>query len=590
MTEQISSQILLDKKAELQAQVKAAHFLLVGEADEPQIAQDVLALREQQAKMESQVAYLNTTLNRLNGQIPALANGQHKMLLQAITAQRWYAIKNIPEVLYDSETGYLLPSFDYGFELTKKLPNNFSLGGIKPGKWNDNCVPFASIKNKITADNGKLQNFFKTYPCKNKLASKTIFLGHGVYNGHEPVAIFSNNYNYVNLVNNVITPSDNDEGSPLPICQFHYDARIHPPRDNFKANERAQIILDFFLEQNWEPVFDQPEYEKIYQIIQQHPQLLKELAELDDKIEDALKYEATLHQPLSGQFDFLIDLQKYNPAEIDRSSLKYSLSLHQWAGQLLSKIDEFSRNNHELIQRATTLHQRLHQNQKISRFEHIGNSSQILVDRDEVIKNSLRFGLDKVRSKLINAQQRAKELQKRLDESALNSEFLADLAGIQNAPRPDFIFIAEYTAQIVLKEILHLEWLEAHQSELEALVESHLKGIESFNVFTSKDRDDFMRAAKHEEIEIEVATGWFDAWVRQRLIIEQQILPLYEMAFGQQCPLNTVNEVLAILHDYQLAIDKFYKEENHVIYRHWFSLTNLQHIEFMRSLDLIFAF
>jgi hypothetical protein len=24
--------------------------------------------------------------------------------------------------------------------------------------------------------------------------------------------------------------------------------------------------------------------------------------------------------------------------------------------------------------------------------------------------------------------------------------------------------------------------------------------------------------------------------------------------------------------------------------RHWFSLTNLQHIEFMRSLDLIFAF
>ena len=579
MTKQISSKALLDKKAELQAQVKAAHFLLAGTEDEPQIAQDVLTLRVQQAKMESQVAYLNTTLNRLNGQIPALANGQHKMLLQAITAQRWYAIKNIPEVLYDSHTGYLWPSFHYGFEMPifSAWKEYFSLGDIGQGKWHRSTTP---------AEAQILVEILASYPLFEKLKNKPLF---GYYNENgKPESAFCENdcafgfkYSHftssyssdfpysTHIIDGKLKLNEKTEVEPyiLPYCTLYFDARITPDFDSFSAIEKAQMVLDLFLKEGWQPVFDLPEYEKVYQTIQQHPKLLQELDELEGAIEEAINDEAMLHQPLSSKFDFLIDLQKYNPAEIDQSSLKYSHSLYQWADQLLNKIDEFSRQHHNVIERASNLHKRLQQNQKISRFKHIGNSSQLLVERDELIKNSLEFDLDKVRSKLINIRRQAKELQKQMDDSALSTDFFADLTRIQNAPRPDFIFVAEYTAQLVLKEVQHLEWLESHQAGLERLMNYHFKGLEAFNVFASKDRDEFMRVVKQEQIKTEAARVLFNDWARQRLIIEQQILSLYKLAFDQQCPLDTINDVLEIFHDYQLAIDKFYQQENHVIYK-----------------------
>ena len=329
------------------------------------------------------------------------------------------------------------------------------------------------------------------------------------------------------------------------------------------------MVLDLFLAQGWEPIFNQPEFKEVYQTIQQHPRLLKDLSELEVAIEAALAHEKTFRQPLTGQFNFKLDLQHYKLVDIDKSSLQYAQALQQWTGQLLNKIEDFSRQNHELIQTATMLYQRLHHNIKISRFENVGEGIALLITRDTYLKEALRFGLDAVRSKLINAREQASALQKQLNDSALNPGLLADLAAIQNSPRPEFAFMAEYTAQIVLEEVQQLEWLEGHQPGLERLVESHLKGLEAFNIFTSKDKDDFLRAAKHEEIEDEVAAAWFNDWAQQRLIVERQILPLYELAFSQQCPLDTVNEVLEILRDYQLAVDKFYKEESHVIHQRY---------------------
>lgn len=569
MTEHINSKTLFTKKYEIQAQVLAAQFSLAGENEEPKIAEHVLTLREQQARMERQIATLNKELARVNGELPVLMNGKHKLLLQAITAQRWYAIKNVPEVLYDSETGYLLPSFHYGFEmLNTGLPENFSLGGIERVRWSTDCAPFASTREKISSSDSRLSSFFNTYPCKNKLKNEKVLLGRGTYETSSTVSIFNDNYSHVYLIGLGISCTDSPLTSlQLPICRIHNDARIYPRRDNFTADERAQIILDFFLAQGWQPIFDQPEYTEVYQTIQRHPALLNELSELESAIAEALEYEATLHQPLTGQFDFQLDLQAYPLALIDQSSVQYAQALQRWSNQLLNKIDEFARNHHELIQAATALHKSLDHKLKIDRFEHVGESLQLLTQRDSYLKNALRFNLDTVRSKLINAKNQAIALQNQLDESALHPDLLADLATIQQAPRPTFAFIAEYTAQIVLKEVQQLEWLEAHQAGLQKLVDLHLKGLENFNVFTSTDQGDFKRAAKHEEIEPEVAQGWFDDWVQQRLVIEQQILPLYELVFDQQCALDTINEVLEILETYRLAVDKFYKNECYAIHQ-----------------------
>jgi hypothetical protein len=86
-------------------------------------------------------------------------------------------------------------------------------------------------------------------------------------------------------------------------------------------------------------------------------------------------------------------------------------------------------------------------------------------------------------------------------------------------------------------------------------------------VFTGQAQDDFLRVAKQEEIEAEVAESCFVSWAQQRLTIERQVLPLYQLAFNQVCPLDTVNAVMAVLQRYQVAVDEFFKKESLAIYQ-----------------------
>ncbi len=567
MIEHIDSKALLVKKAGLVAQLEAAREFLAGEDEESDIARQVLTLREQQVQKQQQVDTLTAELNRLNADIPKLANGRHQLLLQAITQQRWFAFKNIPEILYDSHTGYLWPSFHYGFELPacKAHPDvfdgkNFSLGGIKgwlaPLENNTSFIKISAL-------------YASSYPALAKLKDKALFYiycldpSYSSYSSHDV-----SHYAYYYCYNNSSRNYNNFSGLfILPYNPSFVDARIHPRRDNFKPEELAQIILDFFLAQGWQPVFDNPELEQAYLLLQQSPTQHAELATLENQIAAALEYEATLHQPLTGQFDFQLDLQAYPLAAIADSSLQYAQATQRWAGQLLAKIDEFARKNNLLIQAATSLHQRLHQDFKLSRFAAVGDSLAILTARDDFMKAALAFDLNGVRAKLIHAEQSGKTLQNQLDSSALNANWLADLATIQTAPRPDFAFVAEYTAQIVLKEVQSLEWLEAHQAGLEQLVAGHLAWLQAFNVFTGQAQDDFLRHAAQEEIEEAVAQACFAAWAQQRLSIERQVLPLYQFAFSQVCSLEMANAVMDVLQRYQVAVDEFFKKESLPIYQ-----------------------
>lgn len=558
MTEHQDSKILLAKKAELVAALEAARIFLAGEEEEPDIARQVLTLREQQVQKQQQVAALTAELTCLNADIPNLASGRHKLLLQAIAEQRWFAFKNVPEILYDAETGYLWPSFHYGWEMPacKSRPNvfdsnNFKLGGIEGWR--------AQLESTSTSH--KISSLYaSSYPALAKLKNKKLF--YDLYiNGN-----WFTNYFYSND-NSKENRQDHYGLFILPFNRYHDDDRIHPRRDNFKPDELAQIILDFFLEKDWQPDFDDPELEQAYLTIQQSPALHQELATLETQLATALEYEATLHQPLTGQFDFQLDLQAYPLPTIAASSVRYAQAVQQWAGQLLAKIDDFARKNAGLIQAATGLHQRLHQDFKLSRFAAVGDSLAILTARDDFMKAALAFDLNGVRAKLIHAEQSGKTLQNQLDDSALNVDLLADLAAIQSAPRPDFAFVAEYTAQIVLQAVQQLEWLEAHQAGLAQLVEGHLAGLQAFNVFTGQAQADFLRNAKQQEIEDDVAQACFAVWAQQRLTIERQILPLYQWAFNQVCPLDTVNAVMAVLQRYQVAVDEFFKKESLAIYQ-----------------------
>lgn len=357
-----------------------------------------------------------------------------------------------------------------------------------------------------------------------------------------------------------------------------------PSNTHFTANEKAKKVLALFLKEKWQVTWSTPELYKSYKALLSRTQLEQELAAAEQQL--AL-LSTTVSKPVSltDNFNYTADLKPYNLATIDASSLQYAHALHQWTNNLLNKLDDFSQQHSDLISTATTLHQRLHSDTNLN--ENVGDDLAILAERDDYLQNALNFGLDAVRSKLINAQQQGLQLQQQLTNSALSHSLLADLASIQHAPRPSFAFVAEYTAHIVLAQVQKLEWLQTHQHDLEKLVDSHHTWLNAFDTFTSKDYNDFLQAAKREHIDTPLAQQWYNEWRQHRRTLETQLLPLYQLALSNQCPLDTANAVLNILQHHQHAVDNFYKKERLATHqRHAFSSNGTQQEQYDTRLQL----
>ncbi len=540
-----TTQAIQTQYQELQSQLQTINDFLAGE-ESPHIAQQTLTLRTQQTQLQQKIATLTAELTVVGNKIPTLANGKHKELLEAISQQRWYYFKDKTYVLYDSHTGYLWPNLEY-FQMptfAAGMAKDLSLSGLGTGKW--------SANNTLNLIN----TIYGSYPCKAKinvlLSTDTIGRGQGHVNAFYPQNKTSH------------TPTF-DNAYILPHCPLYANPDIAPHITNFTPLEKAQKVLDLFLEQGWQPIFDNVDHYAIYQQLQQRPQLLKAISDLEPALALAIENEKNQQQSLSGTFNHQTDLKTYNLSAIDASSLQYAHALQQWTSNLLNKLDDFSQQHSNLIKTATTLHQRLHSDTDIN--ENVGDDLGMLVARDEYLQNALNFGLDSVRSKLLNAHQHGQQLQQQLNISALSPNLLSDLAAIQHAPRPSFAFIAEYTANIVVAQIRQLEWLQTHQQALTKLVDTHHTWLNAFDTFTSKDHSDFLQAAKREHIEQNLAQDWYNEWRQQRSTLEAQVLPLCQLALSHQCPLDTANAVLDILQTYKLAIDTFYEKERIAIHQ-----------------------
>lgn len=527
--EQLNTQI-----QELKQQLAEIDGFLAGE-ESPTVAQQILGVKQQQADIKNQISQLNTQLTTLSHTIPTLANGKLKALLETVSQQRWYYFKDKTHVLYDSHTGYLWPNLEYVTlpTVAQGLQDSFQLNDLGLGEWKTHTP---KLLDSIAASypHKKVGTWFWT-SAKDSSASYCKKL-----NGENDW--FSNGSVYY-----------------LPYCPLFANPDIAPHVTNFTPLEKAQKVLDLFLQQGWQPIFSEDGHNETYKKIQQRPSLLAALKEVEQNLQHALEQQKNDKQPLSGQFDYLIDLQVYDTISINQSSLKYTQALQQWTHQLLNKIDDFSHQQSALITIANQLHQRLHRD--ISLPESVAQDLALLAQRDEYLQQQLNFDLSSVRGQLLNLAQQGLALQQQLLAHANSTQLLSQLAIIQQTPRPTFEFIAEYSSYLVKVTIEKLEWLNQHQASIEGLVETHYTWLEDFGDFTSTDYGHFIATAQRERIDDHLAQTWFGEWRQQRCIIEQQVLPLYQLAFNQQCRLQTVLDTLGILQKYRQNIDQFYKKE-----------------------------
>ena len=127
---------LVIQQQQLAEQLKQLQFQLYDKS-----ASDVVAhinqLQLEKAKQQGILQQAQQQLAQLNPELDSFNTGAEQILLEAISKQRWWLIKNKREIVYDSHTGWLWPNFEFVPITTYKKwsQKNFELHGIAKGSW-----------------------------------------------------------------------------------------------------------------------------------------------------------------------------------------------------------------------------------------------------------------------------------------------------------------------------------------------------------------------------------------------------------------------------------------------------------------------
>ena len=322
-------QILEQKKTVLMEKLKDIQFKLWDKST-PEVIEHISQLELEKVKLQSLLSQAHTQLEQLEPEIQNCNNDAEKILLEAISKQDWYGFKNKREIVFDSRTGILFPNFEFIKKITYQNwhieKENFSPNGIAKGEWNlFSDMFYKKIQgNKIINpcigdqyDFGTQMRSF-CYPQKFKgkeinylIFAKTIDTDGSIYRV----------YLLKDFITNPQISDYTDYNSAktwfiLPAYHILNKKEISPSNIQITAFEKAKIILDFFIEQDFIPDFDQElsvdynhDYNQIFEAYYQRIKIQKQLVELDEEISELPELsEPVQSNVFSSDFDYLLEL------------------------------------------------------------------------------------------------------------------------------------------------------------------------------------------------------------------------------------------------------------------------------------------
>ncbi|WP_270568125.1 hypothetical protein, partial [Clostridium beijerinckii] len=276
--------------------------------------------------------YINQGINEVvKGVI--LKNSENEIIedeskiLDGIRQQRWYFIKNKPNILFDRETGYLWPNLNsfnyvhakgkfYTKEQCKSMITQLKLDG------------FSGWELPLSKD-VRLIAFDKKFPFFNG--------GHYEFLGHSSVYIQDNGNKECAIKLDV----------DYPLVVVSDTAYFIPVNKNVGGNEyiknlrstcltkdtKLMLTIELFRKYELEPIFDNDEitqlYKKLYVDINN-----------DNKNSGDLRVK---------ELNYKEFIKMYDIEEIDTSIIKYYEGIQNWIYDLFDYIDLFEASNNYLI-------------------------------------------------------------------------------------------------------------------------------------------------------------------------------------------------------------------------------------------------
>lgn len=520
----------------------------------PEVLAIVNNLQLQKTMQQGVIAAAQQVLAKVNPELANFDNGMENVLLEAVSQQRWWFIKNKREIVYDSYTGFLWPNFEYvALETwgTWTDVNEYVLSGIGKGDWKGE---YGYISSQQEFDN--FWSAVTTLPNIQSFAGKFRFDFGVVDFYNDCYRMFSDDlkgHSYSGSVGYALIPS----------CRLYANPNLSPLLKKYTLLEKAQMVLDFFLQQGWQAVFDKPEQQKIFDAVMRRKELQAQLVSLEQQIAQLPKPEPKTQ--FTSDFDYTQPLHDYNVTAANQSVWQYTLNAQRWINYLLTQLDDWSRENQALLDCAQKINNNL--TQKLPLGKGLSdNEKAILQNRRQDLQARLNFNLEPLRAALMSFGQQATTLEKDLHTLNSQADSLSRLVQVAQQPRPPFELLAEHTATLCTQNLKKLEWLGERQAFVEQLVAAEKVWAENYTVFIDKYQPDLYAQATENNIESHEVDTWFSEWRRERLQIEAQCLPLAYAGLDKTLDTTTVLAVLQVLTDYQQQLDKFYLQERQGIH------------------------
>ena len=568
-------QILEQKKTVLMEKLNDIQFKLWDKST-PEVIEHISQLALEKVKLQSLLSKAQTQLEQLEPEIQNCNNDAEETLLEAISKQNWYGFKNKREIVFDSRTGILFPNFVFIEPILNKNWRveklNFSPNGIAKGKWDLLCNLFyykeeeEEFINRCIVDTYNHTDQIKELCFPQKFKNKkmnTVIVSRSIFPRikQETFYAFEDFYNDSNLKLS-ISEYDAKNMYALPAYQILKNEDISPCNIRNTPLEKAKIILDFFIEQDLIPNFDQKssvDYNQIFENYYQRIKIQKQLVELDEEISELP--EPVQSNVFTSDFDYLLELKKYDITSSDSSVWQYSLSSQKWISSLLSYIDEWENQNLDLVKTTVELKQELGQELAISDSLTI-EEKQLLTSQLEQLRKRLDVGLTPLRLKLINLLSDTKKITYNLEQT----DALINLANIENQLRPSFTLLAEHSSKLCTNTLKSMEWLDTSLEFVKMTVATLRQSADNFLILIDKSKQDFMRTSLESDIDQQEITKWFNEWRTERLSILKQIHILLNAGLDKIIDEHIVKNALECIQQYQTELDQFYLQKRLGIY------------------------
>jgi hypothetical protein len=502
---------------------------------------DFTSLAKQKANLEQELSEIADHFD----------SRDYPQMLNSICNQRFFYIKNKPQLIFDSHTGYLFPNRQYfepnDFVLDTKSSPESIIGKVSICSQDENDSEWiypSEIQLRLYIDSIRTINALTGGLLPSKDVSRI-----GVANDKTETVdlqiggrIYKNVYcikanDYFDHLGKLFLEVE-DFALAYPFIANLASKDFSPDNKVFNANERAQKVLNLFIQEGWTPKFDDEEITKLYEKMYiTRPALIKQLAEINEKL-------AQLPPPktsFADGIDFAELIKGYDLASIRSSLVRYHAELVRWFSELLTSLDDFSREQAPLLAEAQILIDNLHET--IDEDDRQDEGEKILTERAKYLSQHLDFGLESLLAELISFKSEAMAARNAL----ASARTLTDLRQIEKLDRPDFYLVAEHSAELVKQRLSGVDWFREHQELARTLIELHQEWRSDLHTFEHTTCSHFMEKCAGKSIATEKANEWFSEWRRQRLLAEEHLLPLMQAGIERVVPVEIVAEAITLL-------------------------------------------